>query len=1112
MHTRRPNEGAVRRRRLRTLTGIDGDLPGSWGGTPAVLDAGNVRPHAPDRNAAFARAPGALAKLTRPRLLNAVARTRLFELLDERRVHPLVWISGPPGAGKTTLASSYLEARNLPGLWYRVDSGDADPAAFCHFLGLAAAGSAGRDQDAVRVSTTEMRRDPAGFGRRFFRELYARLPRPAVIVLDDYQEVPGEAALHALLADSVREIPDGVTVLVASHSEPPSPYARLVANKTVARVGWDDLRLTPEESRAIACASQPLDDALVDALHRRCDGWATGLALTVERIHRSGASMQHFDAESREAVSGYFAGEILGKMPAEHRHILLATAHLPRVTGVAAAALSGCAHAGGVLEDLHRRQLFVDRLAGSPPSYRYHALFRDFLLARAEETYARAELQALTRRAARILEGERDIEAAIGLYERAEDWGAVSELLLRQAPTLVAESQGQTLRERIGALPAEQVATHPRLAYWYGASLIEVDPPAARRALTEAFAKLQPAGDEVGQMLAASGFVEACLVDGAELGQVDPWIEALDRLLARGPGFPSAEVELRVISALLIALARRRPDHARLAACMRRAAELVELDVVAADVRLTATTALLMCHAWNLDCDSARPIVAIGRSLAAACGVTPLKRVAWLVQLGQSRSLELKHGEALAALDEACEVAARDRLEIMAGSVRSARHLASLAAGECSATRDDLEALKDLTNPRRPLDASAVHRALADHARSQRQDALAVTHAETAAAFAEESGSKPDQLRCRILLAASLVADGRCDAAEECARAGRARLAGAWFERAVRDLDLVEACIVLRRQDLEQCHASFGRVLADWRGERFASLLFVSHPALMAELCAEALRAGIRAAHVAQLIQQYRLTPASRNVEAWPWPIRIFALGGFRVLKDGTEIRFARKTQKRPLELLQALVALGGSEVAVSVLAEALWPGAEGDAAHHSLENALYRLRQLLGSNDALRLAGGRLSLDRDRCWVDVWTLECRLDDTRPAAAVPPEELEAVLALYPGHFLGEDGEQPWALPMRERLREKVLRHVRNAARSYERAGAWSEAATVYQRGLELDNLAEDLYRGLMICHRELGHRAEPLRVYRRCRELLSVVLSIQPSAQTQAVYRSLVQG
>src|SRR5262252_4756243 len=77
------------------------------------------------------------AKLTLPRLYAPVPRARLYEALDAARSHPVVWIAAPPGAGKTTLVAAYLKTRELPTLWYQMDAGDADPAAFCYFLSFA---------------------------------------------------------------------------------------------------------------------------------------------------------------------------------------------------------------------------------------------------------------------------------------------------------------------------------------------------------------------------------------------------------------------------------------------------------------------------------------------------------------------------------------------------------------------------------------------------------------------------------------------------------------------------------------------------------------------------------------------------------------------------------------------------------------------------------------------------------------------------------------------------------------------------------------------------------------------------------------------------------------
>ena len=91
-----------------------------------------------------------LAKFSRPRLYNVQKRERLFQLLDERRAHPIIWIAGPPGSGKSTLVASYVEARKLPGVWFQADPGDADPATFFHYLRTGGRRAAGAAREATR--------------------------------------------------------------------------------------------------------------------------------------------------------------------------------------------------------------------------------------------------------------------------------------------------------------------------------------------------------------------------------------------------------------------------------------------------------------------------------------------------------------------------------------------------------------------------------------------------------------------------------------------------------------------------------------------------------------------------------------------------------------------------------------------------------------------------------------------------------------------------------------------------------------------------------------------------------------------------------------------------
>lgn len=177
------------------------------------------------------RQPTTLAKLTRPKLFGVVPRDRLFRLLDEeRRNRSVVWIAGPPGAGKTALTASYLETRKLPGIWYQVDGGDADPATFFHYLALAGRTAAGRKTLRLPPLAPEFASDLPGFTRRFFRELFAGLRTTTTLVLDNYQEVTPESPFHGVIQGAMTELPAGIHLLVISHIPPPPQYARALAN------------------------------------------------------------------------------------------------------------------------------------------------------------------------------------------------------------------------------------------------------------------------------------------------------------------------------------------------------------------------------------------------------------------------------------------------------------------------------------------------------------------------------------------------------------------------------------------------------------------------------------------------------------------------------------------------------------------------------------------------------------------------------------------------------------------------------------------------------------------------------------------------------------------
>jgi DNA-binding SARP family transcriptional activator len=282
-------------------------------------------------------------------------------------------------------------------------------------------------------------------------------------------------------------------------------------------------------------------------------------------------------------------------------------------------------------------------------------------------------------------------------------------------------------------------------------------------------------------------------------------------------------------------------------------------------------------------------------------------------------------------------------------------------------------------------------------------------------------------------------------------------------------------------------------------------------PARSGLLAARALALGIEREYVFRWIRMRDLPPPSADIDDWPWPLRIYTLGRFSIVADGSALAFQGKSQKKPLDLLKAAIAMGGSEIAITLLMEALWPDADTDAARKAFDVALLRLRRLLGRDDAIAIADGRLSVNAKVCWVDLVSLE-RLASTVDRMTDTAQRHRAtleVLSRYRGAFLQLDEPQPWMAATRERIAGKVRRLVLGAGRALEEAQRLPEAIDLYERAIEVQPCAEPLYRQLMSCLAATGAHAEAREVYQRCRSMLGAMSGTTPSRDTEDVLASL---
>jgi DNA-binding SARP family transcriptional activator len=251
-------------------------------------------------------------------------------------------------------------------------------------------------------------------------------------------------------------------------------------------------------------------------------------------------------------------------------------------------------------------------------------------------------------------------------------------------------------------------------------------------------------------------------------------------------------------------------------------------------------------------------------------------------------------------------------------------------------------------------------------------------------------------------------------------------------------------------------------------------------------------------------------------------PLRIYLTGRVLVEDNGKILLDERRLMGRQGRL--AFAQLVGEHLRVvsrDELAEELWLGTAPPSWERSLSALISKLRALLvgaGLPDvALNASFGhyQLSLPAD-VWIDVEAASEAIDRAESALrGDKPREAwgwaQVAYHISRRSFL-LDEEGPWVTLKRSELREVLVR----AHECLSEPSIWhtqSEYAVKHAReAVAIEPFRETGYQLLMRANAAVGNRAEALRVYERCRSLLSEELGVPPSSQTEAVYLDILRS
>ncbi|HEY7693880.1 MAG TPA: BTAD domain-containing putative transcriptional regulator, partial [Gaiellaceae bacterium] len=216
--------------------------------------------------------------------------------------------------------------------------------------------------------------------------------------------------------------------------------------------------------------------------------------------------------------------------------------------------------------------------------------------------------------------------------------------------------------------------------------------------------------------------------------------------------------------------------------------------------------------------------------------------------------------------------------------------------------------------------------------------------------------------------------------------------------------------------------------------------------------------------------------------------------------------------------LFAYLVAARSRPVPRDELADAIW----GESPPATWEKALTviasKLRGLVAEDGiTLTNAFGCYRLDLpEGTWVDLFAAASGAQEAEEALAAGELDrargaAESAESLARRPFLpGEDGT--WVEQKRRDLADIRERALSVLADACLRSGTAREAAKWAEELIALSPFREAGYRRLMEAHAAAGDRAEALRVYEQCRQLLAEELGAYPSPETESIYRALLEA
>jgi LuxR family transcriptional regulator, maltose regulon positive regulatory protein len=398
-------------------------------------------------------------------------RERVNDQLKRSDNYPLTILEAGTGYGKSTSVVSFINSLQKPIYWFTISGTDRDPKLFLAKL-FTAFNQKGTPLGEEALRFLDMQDStPNEALIVFINTLSTQVKEENFFILDDFHRVCDIAEVMGYVEWIIEHLPSQLHMIIATRFSPDFPMMTKWRIKgEVLEITRDVLSFTGEEIALLFDQQYgiTLSDNEIVQLLEKTEGWAIGLQMVWQTLQNNPDLSIHQVLEeerhSKSTLFDYLAEEVLVGLAPDLQNFLLKTSILSKLESASCDFLLTIEDSDKILRHLNHSGLFIEELR--PGVFRYHQMFREFLLSRIQQDTS--QMLALHFKIASYYRAHEYWEEAIFHLLSAGDYQQVNRVLEEIGKNFIRDGRHESINYWIHEIPKDIRNRYPYLVYLLG--------------------------------------------------------------------------------------------------------------------------------------------------------------------------------------------------------------------------------------------------------------------------------------------------------------------------------------------------------------------------------------------------------------------------------------------------------------------------------------------------------------------------------------------------------------------------------------------------------------------------------------------------------------------